>query len=64
MDLKSLVEEGGDQELVAMAREELDDVEQMLGRPWLRALRLALLPKDPNDERERNRRDSLRHRRS
>ena len=30
MDLKSLVEEGGDQELVAMAREELDGVAQML----------------------------------
>jgi peptide chain release factor 1 len=51
MDLKSLVEEGGDQELVSMAREELDGVEQMLDN-LAEALRLALLPKDPNDDRD------------
>ena len=51
MDLKSLVEEGGDQELVAMAREELDGVAQMLD-DLAEALRLALLPRDPNDDRD------------
>ncbi len=51
MDLKSLVEEGGDQELVSMAREELDGVEQML-EDLAEALRLALLPRDPNDDRD------------
>ncbi len=51
MDLKSLVEEGGDQELVSMAREELDGVEQMLD-DLAEALRLALLPRDPNDDRD------------
>ncbi len=51
MDLKSLVGEGGDQELVSMAREELDGVEQML-EDLAAALRLALLPRDPNDDRD------------
>ena len=51
MDLKSLLEEGGDQELVGMAREELDGVEQTLDN-LAEALRLALLPKDPNDDRD------------
>ena len=51
VDLKSLVEEGGDQELVSMAREELDGVEQML-IDLAEALRLALLPRDPNDDRD------------
>ena len=51
MDLKSLVGEGGDQELVSMAREELDGVEQMLEN-LAEALRLALLPRDPNDDRD------------
>ena len=51
MDLKSLVGEGGDQELVSMAREELEGVEQMLD-DLAEALRLALLPRDPNDDRD------------
>ena len=51
MDLKSLVEEGGDQELTSMAREELDGVDQRL-EELAQGLRLALLPKDPNDDRD------------
>ena len=51
MDLKSMVEEGGDQELVSMAREELNGVEQKLD-DLAEALTLALLPKDPNDDRD------------
>ena len=51
MDLKSLAEESGDQELASMAREELGEVEQMLDE-LAEALRLALLPRDPNDDRD------------
>jgi len=51
LDLKSLVEEGGDQELVSMAREELAGVGQSLNE-LAEALRLVLLPKDPNDDRD------------
>jgi hypothetical protein len=50
-DLKALIEEGGDQDLAQMAREELGAVEQRLGE-LAHSLRLALLPKDPNDERD------------
>ena len=50
-DLKSLVEEGGDPELVAMAREELESSEQQIER-LAQLLQVALLPKDPNDERD------------
>jgi peptide chain release factor 1 len=50
-DLKALIEEGGDQDLVQMAREELGAVEQRL-EELAHSLRLALLPKDPNDERD------------
>jgi len=50
-DLQALVSDGGDQELVAMAREELESVEdQLVG--LAEALQFALLPKDPNDERD------------
>ena len=50
-DLQTLVSDGGDQELVAMAREELESVEdQLVG--LAEALQFALLPKDPNDERD------------
>ena len=50
-DLKALVEEGGDPELVAMAREEMESVEATLD-DLAQSLRIALLPKDPNDERD------------
>ena len=50
-DLKALVEEGGDQELVSMARDELAGVEEQL-EELAQSLRMALLPKDPNDERD------------
>ncbi len=50
-DLEALVQEGSDPELTRMAREELDEVEQNLGNLALE-LRVALLPKDPNDERD------------
>ena len=50
-DLQALVSDGGDQELVAKAREELESVEgQLVG--LAEALQFALLPKDPNDERD------------
>ncbi len=50
-DLRSLVEEGGDPELVQMAREELEGVDSRLDG-LAQALRVALLPKDPNDDRD------------
>ena len=50
-DLKALVAEGGDPEIVLMAREELETVEIRL-EDLAQELRLALLPKDPNDERD------------
>ena len=45
-DLRSLVQEGGDPELVQMAREELEGVDSRLDG-LAQALRLALLPKTP-----------------
>ena len=50
-DLQALVSEGGDPEIVQMAREELEDVEQSLAA-LAEELKIALLPKDPNDERD------------
>ena len=50
-DLKAMVSEGGDPELVLMAREELEGAEDKLEQ-LAQSLRLALLPKDPNDERD------------
>jgi peptide chain release factor 1 len=50
-DLKALVEEGGDHELVSMAREELAGVEGQL-EELAESLRMALLPRDPNDDRD------------
>lgn len=50
-DLKDLVVEGGDAELVQMAREELETVAQTID-DLAQSLRLALLPKDPNDDRD------------
>ncbi len=50
-DLRALVEEGGDPELVAMAREEMESVDAALD-DLAQSLRIALLPKDPNDERD------------
>ena len=50
-DLRALVEEGGDPELVAMAREELESADAAID-DLAQSLRIALLPKDPNDERD------------
>ncbi len=50
-DLRALVGEGGDPELVAMAREELETVDNSLDE-LAQNLRIALLPKDPNDQRD------------
>ena len=50
-DLKALVSEGGDPEIVQMAREELEITEQKLDHQ-AQSLRLALLPRDPNDDRD------------
>ena len=50
-DLKALVSEGGDPEITQMAREELESVEEKLAQ-LAQSLRFALLPKDPNDDRD------------
>ncbi len=49
-DLRALVGEGGDPEIVEMAQSELADCEERLSA-LSEQLKLALLPKDPNDER-------------
>ncbi len=50
-DLEALVEEGSDPELTRMAKEELEEVSEKLDK-LAQELRVALLPKDPNDERD------------
>jgi len=50
-DLKSISDEGGDAELVLMAREELESANSKLD-DLAETLKMALLPKDPNDERD------------
>ncbi|MDE2940139.1 MAG: peptide chain release factor 1 [Chloroflexota bacterium] len=50
-DLQALVSEGGDPEIDQMAREELEAVEQSLAA-LAEELKIALLPRDPNDERD------------
>ena len=49
-DLEALQSEGADPELVSLATEELASVGQQLAELG-QALRIALLPKDPNDQR-------------
>ena len=50
-DLESLLKEGSDPELIEMAKEELD-IAQGKFDELTQDLRLALLPKPPNDERD------------
>ncbi len=50
-DLKSLVHDGSDPELVLLAKEELETNQAML-EELTQSLRMALLPKNPNDERD------------
>ena len=50
-DLESLVRDGSEPELVQMAKEELEIAHDKL-EALTQALRLALLPKNPNDERD------------
>ena len=50
-DLESLVSDGSDAELVSMAREEMAEAQKSLEELTL-SLRVALLPKNPNDERD------------
>ena len=50
-DLKELTEDGSDPELVSLAKEELESVEQDLAG-LAQALRVTLLPQDPNDRRD------------
>ena len=50
-DLSALLAEGADPELSQMAREEAASVEQQLAE-LAQALQMALLPKDPNDDRD------------
>ena len=49
-DTVAILEEGGDQEISSLAREELDGLDQKLEALDLK-LKLAILPKDPNDEK-------------
>ena len=49
-DLERLVHEEADSELARMARDELEEVNGRLDQLQME-LKLALLPKDPNDER-------------
>jgi len=50
-DLNTLLHEGADAELTRMAKDELDSTEQQLDQ-LAAELRVALLPKDPNDDRD------------
>lgn len=50
-DLQSLVREGSEPELVLMAKEEMEEAQAKL-EDLTQSLRLALLPKNPNDERD------------
>ena len=50
-DLRAIVQEGSDPELANMAREELEGVEKAL-EDLAQSLKLALIPKNPNDERD------------
>ena len=50
-DLNTLLHEGADAELTRMAKDELDSTEQQLDQLAIE-LRVALLPKDPNDDRD------------
>ena len=50
IDLETLAQEESDQELARMAKEELDSVDERLDQ-LSQELRMALLPKDPNDDR-------------
>ena len=50
-DLNALLQEGGDAELTKMAKDELDETEQQLDH-LAEELKIALLPKDPNDDRD------------
>lgn len=50
-DLESLARDGSEPELVQMAKEELEAAQNKLDE-LTQALRLALLPKNPNDERD------------
>ena len=50
-DLKSLVHDGSDPELVLLAKEELETDQTQL-EALTQSLRMALLPKNPNDERD------------
>ena len=49
-DTMAILEEGADQEITSLAREELDGLDQKLEELDL-SLKLAILPKDPNDEK-------------
>ena len=50
-DLQALASEGGDPEIVQMARDELEAVRESL-EALAQELKIALLPRDPNDERD------------
>ena len=50
-DLNSLLQEGGDAELTKMAKDELEETGKQIDQ-LAEELKIALLPKDPNDDRD------------
>ena len=50
-DLTAIIQEGSDPELASMAREEMEGVDASL-EDLSQTLRVALIPKNPNDERD------------
>ena len=54
-EVKTMIREESDEEMTALAREELSELEDRLGKVES-ALRVELIPKDPNDGNSRRRR--------
>jgi len=50
-ETKAMLDDGLDEEMVALVEQEVESLESKLDR-LLRELKLALLPKDPNDEKD------------
>ena len=57
-----MLEEESDEEMREMLKEELNDAKK-ISKNWNISSKILLLPKDPNDEEERYRRDTCRSRR-
>ena len=50
-DSLALLEEESDEEMREMAKEELSDAKESASRSWSMQLKILLLPKDPNDDK-------------